>query len=704
MSVTKLRERVELFVLRVVRLVDALPERELFSDLKTSLLQSATGVGSRFLAACRAEIPEEFVRRIEPVQAHLEDSIYWLELLVASRMADPERVGRLKDEAGELLVAMSRPEPDPPAEEAAALEDVEPIETAVPQTEAVEEISEHARVRVLLATDVPSDAGRVIEALQGAPAPFGVELVSSMEEMLEALREDSFDVALVELSLPDAEGAEVVERLRQEAPALPIILLVSESQTAAAEEAVRRGAQDYFVKRRVQRDALTRSIRFAIRLKQSEFLARHDSLTGLPNRTFLEERLSSAVAQARRSGDSAAVLFFDLDNFKEINDRLGHEIGDELLRSVAKRLSFAVRETDTVARLGGDEFVLVLTNLESPLDVTRVAEKIVEDVARPHQCAGHSLEVRTSIGISMFPDDSQETDGLLRRADAAMYESKKQGGNQFHFADSEMDTEVFRLRSLRSELHQALDREELLLYYQPQLNLGEERVGSVEVLLRWDHPREGLLTPDRFLPTPQDPRFMVELLQWVLERAYRDWPSWNDNQPSRLAFSVNLHNHRLNPTPLLDAALASLSGSGFDPRHLIVELTEESLYASLEESATPLRSLTEAGVRLTIDDFGSGHFSVADLARLPIHSVKMPQQLIHQMMADADQAQMVETIITLAHKLNLMVVGKGVETAEQFDFLAERRCDEIQGFYFARPMDRRALVGFLDRVRELRGT
>lgn len=415
-------------------------------------------------------------------------------------------------------------------------------------------------------------------------------------------------------------------------------------------------------------------------------LAQHDSLTDLPNRTLLHDRITQAIALARRHGSQCAVLFLDVDRFKLINDSLGHTIGDQLLRSVAERLSACVRGTDTVSRPGGDEFVVLLSEIEHTRDAVVVADKMLASLASPHHIAQHDIHVTVSIGISVCPDDGLDAETLIKNADVALYHAKDNGRNNSQFFTQDMNVRAVAQRSLETGLRGALERGEFALQYQPKVNLATGAITGAEALLRWHHPVQGTIFPGLFVPIAEECRLIVPIGQWVLREACRQAQTWRDGGLTMDQMAVNISAIEFQAKGFLDNVKSILKETGFDPHCLELELTESVLMQNADATASLLNELKAMGVRLAIDDFGTGYSSLSYLSRFPIDTLKIDQSFVCKMTSDSGDATIVSTVINMGKSLNQRVVAEGVERAEQLVFLQARHCDEGQGFHFSKPL------------------
>ena len=430
--------------------------------------------------------------------------------------------------------------------------------------------------------------------------------------------------------------------------------------------------------------------------EQIEYLAHHDPLTDLPNRVLLRDRFLQAQGQAARSANRVAILFLDLDHFKLVNDTLGHPIGDRLLQAVAERLRRGVRETDTISRQGGDEFVIVLPELADPESAGSIAGKLMEQMHEPVRVNGHRLNVTFSLGIALYPDDGEDFDTLMKKADTAMYSAKEAGRNTLRFFTAAMNVEAAARLKLQNRLQRALEKEELVLYYQPQFDLASGRILGAEALLRWRDPERGLVPPGEFIPVAEDTGLIGPIGEWVIGEACRELRRWHEAGATDLTMAVNLSPVQFRRSRLVEIAARALQENRLPAECLEFELTESLLIredAAILETLTALKGL---GVKLSIDDFGTGYSSLAYLKRFNVDKLKIDQSFIRELCSNPDDEAIVSAVITMARQLRLRTVAEGVENAEQATMLRRFDCDEVQGFHFGRPMpaaDFQALLG-----------
>ena len=422
-------------------------------------------------------------------------------------------------------------------------------------------------------------------------------------------------------------------------------------------------------------------------------LAQHDFLTGLPNRLLLTERLTQAIGLARRHRKQVALLFLDLDHFKNINDSLGHAIGDLLLQSVAERLLTKVRATDTVCRQGGDEFVILLAEIEQTQDAAHVAETLIDAFARPHLVGGHELHVTLSIGISVFPDDGvstnstiQNTDTVMQNADTAMYHAKTFGRNNYQFFRAEMNTRAVHRMFIENSLRRALKQDEFLLHYQPQIDLVSGTIIGAEALVRWQDPEHGLILPGQFVPIAEECGLIVPIGRWVLREACRQVQAWLAAGLRAVPVAVNVSAVEFRHSNFAEGVALMLKETGLSPSYLELELTESIIMHDTDGSASVLKDLKDMGVKLAIDDFGTGYSSLSYLKRFPIDTLKIDQSFVHDIAINADGATIVGAVIGMGKNLQQRVIAEGVETQEQLAFLQTRQCAEGQGFLLGKPL------------------
>jgi diguanylate cyclase (GGDEF)-like protein/PAS domain S-box-containing protein len=420
--------------------------------------------------------------------------------------------------------------------------------------------------------------------------------------------------------------------------------------------------------------------------KRVQFLAYYDALTGLPNRTLLQDRLIKALASARRQKNKVALLFLDLDRFKIINDSLGHSVGDLVLQQVAERLKKWSREQDTVARVGGDEFLIVLTAVKEPADAAVAAERLMNAMTAEFVAQGHSLGVGCSIGISIFPEHGAEGETLIKNADAAMYSAKETGCNNFQFFTKDMNAQAVERLALENGLRLALAQKELFLMYQPQIEIATGRITGLEALLRWQHPELGLVPPDKFIRIAENSGLIMPIGEWVLRTACSQARKWQDEGLLAVPVAVNVSAVQFRQTGFCELIGRVLSETGLAPQYLELELTESLLLSNADTMFSVLQDLRAMGLKLAIDDFGTGYSSLSYLRQFPVGKLKIDRSFIRDILVNPDDAAIATAIIGMAKSLNLKVIAEGVEDEAQMSFLRARQCDEIQGYYFSKPL------------------
>ena len=414
--------------------------------------------------------------------------------------------------------------------------------------------------------------------------------------------------------------------------------------------------------------------------------AQHDVLTDLPNRVLFNDRLTQAITLAERQGKHLAVMFVDLDHFKKINDSLGHDVGDKLLQSVAARLIACIRRSDTVSRLGGDEFVVLLSQVEHAEDAAFSARKILRALTAPHTIDNKNLDINVSIGVSTYPSDGQDAEGLINRADNAMYEAKQHGRNNYQFFRREMHARLAERQSLEADLRCALGRNEFLLHYQPKISLQTGQITGAEALIRWLHPQRGMMYPAQFVPVAEECGLILPIGQWVLLEACKQARAWSDAGLGVVPIAVNVSAAEFGAKDFLSGVRAVLIATRVAPQNLELELTESVLMHDAEAAVVTMVALKAMGVQLAIDDFGTGYSSFTYLRRFPSDALKLHQSFVQEITADPGDAKIVSAMINIGRSLKQRVIAEGVETRAQMNFLQRHGCSEGQGFYFSRPV------------------
>jgi diguanylate cyclase (GGDEF)-like protein len=557
-------------------------------------------------------------------------------------------------------------------------------------------------MRVLLVEDDSDDAA-MLEGFLSRQRTRSVNLVhvTCIADAAKELRASRYDVVLLDLQLPDATGTDTVDRIQQEDPDVPIVVLSGQGDEDYAVEILNRGVQDYLVKWEGDTRSILRSIRYAIERKRTElelnYLARFDSLTGIPNRQYLRDQLERVSRRARRNGKKIGLLFLDLDRFKRVNDTLGHHFGDQLLCAVVQRLQSKVRAGDLFARLGGDEFAVLLEDVQGPDELEAVARHLLDAFAEPFEIDDRQLPVTASIGVTLFPHDNSDAMALLNNADIAMYQAKDKGRNNFEFFTQGMYDEIVAHHAVEMDLKTALAEEQFELCYQPQVSLADRSVHVLEALLRWNHPQRGSLSPDAFVAVAEESGYIIPIGDWVLERACRQLDEWRDAGLPLPRIAVNVAPVHFHQPRFAERVESTLEKYRIDPRLIELELTERSLMKDTDEIRRCLRHLKAIGVRLAIDDFGTGYSCLNYLRQFPIDVLKIDRSFVKDLAVSEDARAICAVILSIAAQLSLGTVAEGVETPAQLEFLEQQGCHFGQGYLFGRPLPPADLEAMLAR-------
>jgi diguanylate cyclase (GGDEF)-like protein len=437
--------------------------------------------------------------------------------------------------------------------------------------------------------------------------------------------------------------------------------------------------------------------------KRMQFHAHHDSLTGLPNRVLLNDRIKTELAHARREQSILALLFLDLDRFKIINDSLGHATGDQLLRIISRRVKDCVREGDTVARLGGDEFMVLLPRIASASDAGRISNKIIDSLTEPVSCNGHDLHITTSVGISIYPFDGTDAETLIRNADISMYRAKELGRNKAVYYTAELNAGSRKQLALETNLRKALERNELKLFYQPKIDITLNTIVGVEALLRWQRPGMGYISPKDFIPIAEESGLITPIGEWVLHTAFRQLREWHDAGFTDLTMAVNLSSVQLARTGFENILESALVDSGINPALAELEVTENVAMKNMESAAATLYKLKKMGVSIAMDDFGTGYSSLGYLRSLPIDTVKIDQSFVREIPDNMEDVLIAQAIIAMANSLNMALVVEGIETVRQLNFFKQQGCRIVQGYLFSKPVEAEAILDML-RAQTVPGT
>ncbi|NPU91672.1 MAG: EAL domain-containing protein [Gammaproteobacteria bacterium] len=513
------------------------------------------------------------------------------------------------------------------------------------------------------------------------------EDAAHLRESAVTSREDSADLREANLLEAQLLGVDAISR-EQEIHAAKMMETASSEQLTMLQE-----ANANLVTATIEAYKLAEEVEAT--KKKLDHLAYHDVLTELPNRTLLQDRLNQAIEVAHRQGSRLALMFLDLDRFKHINDSLGHAVGDQLLQAVARRLMACVRHSDTVSRLGGDEFVLLLFTIACLEDAAVTAEKVLESLTRPYLIDRRDLHISASIGISIYPDDGQDAETLIKNADIAMYCAKENGRNNYKLFEQGMNALAVQRQSIEANLHRALERQEFVLHYQPKINLHSGAIVGVEALIRWNHPQRGLVLPAQFISIAEECGLILPIGRWVLREACRQAQAWQQAGLPPITVAVNTSALEFGAKDFFENVRATLDETQLAPCYLELELTESVLMRDAESTNALLQALADLGVKLAVDDFGTGYSSLSYLRQFPVDTLKIDQSFVSQMSGNVDDATIVTAVISLGKNLQKQVIAEGVETAEQCAFLLAQQCDEGQGYYFGYPEIAKTLTTLL---------
>ncbi len=573
--------------------------------------------------------------------------------------------------------------------------------------------SSEPKSRILIIDDDECVRGLLVNVLSDN---YNCDQTESAELALVALAESHFDLIISDIQMPGMSGLELVPQIHVIAPDSVVLMVSGQRNIEAAIAAMHVGAFDYVmkpfnmphleaaVKRALKHSALLQENRtdkeqieslLRQRTAQVDRLAYYDTLTDLPNRTLFEDRVTQALAVGHSANQPLTILFVALDQLKKVNDTLGHAVGDRLLKETAARLRLCVTESDTVGRFGGEEFAVLLSANKQTREVIEIIAAIREAMKPSFDLDGQSLFGTVSIGVSFYPLDAEDTQTLLKNAGAALYRVKHAGGDNYQFYTADMNAIASKRLALETSLRQAVANRELLLHYQPRVELDSLEITGIEALVRWQHPLLGLVSPADFIPLAEETGLILPIGEWVLREACRQNKHWQAQGFLPMRVGVNISALQLQRQDLAETVVKVLEETQLEPESLELELTESSIMGNAKATIDVLTRLQEMGVMISIDDFGTGFSSLSYLKRLPINALKIDQSFIRDVTTNQDDAALVMAIITLAHNLRLRVVAEGVETEEQWRFLHLLRCDEIQGFVFSKPLPPDALERLL---------
>ena len=546
-------------------------------------------------------------------------------------------------------------------------------------------------MRVLIADDDPIS----LRLLQANLIKLGYEVLTARDgtEAWKILRgAQAPRLVILDWMMPGIDGIQICRMIRQRRGKqyTYVLLLTAKNRREDIIEGLDAGADDYVTKpfdphelsARLRAGArmLDLQTKLVVTRESLRQQATRDPLTDLPNRLCFSDRLTRRLAEARRGRQTLAVMFLDLDNFKLVNDSMGHEAGDLLLAGVAARLTTALRRGDTVARMGGDEFTLILADIGSLQNAVSIAQKVMDSLSRPFAIDGQEVFVSASVGVSVYPGDGSDVETLVKNADTAMYRAKESGRNCCQFYNQTSSAAVAARVTIEKDLRKAMERGQLVLHYQPRVSLGTGETTGAEALMRWQHPKLGLLTPVQFIPLAEETGLIVHMSEWLLESACAQGKAWHDAGHD-INIAVNISARHFWQGDLVSAVDKALKKSQLDPEALTIEVTESSLVRGPEKAAGILRELRKTGVRVAIDDFGTGYSSLNCLKKLPVDIVKVDRSFVKDIRPEGQDAEIVRAIVSMAHNLGLKVIAEGVETLGQLEFLRSLDCDEMQGYF-----------------------
>lgn len=566
-----------------------------------------------------------------------------------------------------------------------------------------ESADQKVSLRLLMVEDNPDDEALILRAIRKGGFDVEHTRVDNPDDLLAVLKTSHWDIVLSDYQMPEFNGLAALKIVKQRNKDLPFIVVSGTIGEEVAVETMRSGAQDYLMKDNLTRlvPAIRRELadadeRRALREAQQTLRhqAYHDILTGLPNRWLLRDRMEQALKYVGQKKSGLAVMFLDLDRFKNLNDSLGHNMGDYLLRAVAERLSLIINERDTLARLGGDDFVVMLMDIRDTEQATAAAHLLLTALHEPFVVDNREIYVGASIGIALYPENGDEFDVLIKNAESAMYYAKDQGRNNYQFFSNEIQTATADRFTIENELRGAIRASELRLYYQPQFNLNDGRITGLEALVRWEHPERGMTTPDKFIPVAEESGLIIPLGEWVLRQAAEDSMKMRNAGCVLKRLAINLSARQLYHADTLERLREMRSRRDLGTDALEIEITESGIMQNPEQAVENLNAIREMDIGIAIDDFGTGYSSLAYLKRFPINILKIDRSFIRDITLDQDDMTIVKTILAMAEALNLRVIAEGVETREQYDFLAQLGCAEGQGYIFARPMPCDDLIHF----------
>lgn len=561
------------------------------------------------------------------------------------------------------------------------------------------------QLNILIVDDDEMDRMIVRRAFRHTQQSINIHEAAAEKQALQYLRENSYDCILLDYRLGATNGLELFEKIQaQEFNQAPVIILSGMEDEALMLKCLKAGAQDYLLKSEISNQTLIRAIRYAQERKQINeqlrFVAEHDTLTGLANRSLFMSSINRAMGRAKRNGTYLAIFYIDLDHFKGINDTLGHDAGDTLLKTMADRLRLSVRNSDLVARLGGDEFAVLLDDIADHNLVVKISQNILNVLSLPINLTHEDIVLTSSIGIALYPGSGENVSELVQCADTAMYRAKKAGRNNFCFYSNEMHGLAVEYTRVKNDLGHAIKNNEFELYYQPKISAITGNISGLEALIRWNHPTRGMVSPADFIPVAENSGLISAIGEWVITQACQQFSEWQAKKlfdDERVVLSVNVSANQLNQKNIAQIIKKALDQNAIEGHLLELELTESVLIEDLEQCADTLHSITQYGVRIALDDFGTGYASFRHMQQLPLHTLKIDRSFVEKVDVDQKHAEIVSAIISMGKALNLEIVAEGIETQSQKEILIASGCDTLQGFYYSKPLSVKELLAFMSR-------
>lgn len=556
---------------------------------------------------------------------------------------------------------------------------------------------------ILLVDDDDTDRMAVKRALAKSSTTIKIHEASGFSEAITLLKKTNFACILLDYRLDEIDGIDLIKVIHSEGLSdAPIIMLSGIDDEATMLNCLKEGAQDFLSKSEITTNSLMRAIRYAEERKnitlQIRYLAQHDSLTDLANRSLFIESVKRAVIRSRRTNSLFAVIFLDLDNFKSINDTLGHEAGDIVLKTLSERIKLALREEDIIGRLGGDEFAIIIEGIAAESSLIKIAQNLLNTTKDPLLIGEKAIHCTASIGIATYPECATEATALIKCADLAMYKAKENGRNGYYFYSEDLQTLADNYANLKTDIHNALVRDEFELYYQPQVNTANHTITGLEALIRWHHPTRGLVPPDQFIPIAESLGLINEIGDWVMAEACRQLKVWISKYPHLLhdfRVAINISAHQIRQLNLKDKFCHVLDNNSIPYGLIELELTESVLIDDIDRCTKTLGAMNNLGIQFAIDDFGTGFASFRHLQQLPLTVLKIDKSFIDQICSSNKSYEIVKAMIVIAQALEMEVVAEGVETIEQVNLLQTLACDYLQGYHFWKPMPAQEIESLL---------